>query len=142
MHGGTRRKHARQGQSRERPGARRHTTAKLRVTDNNGGVGLAATTLTVVSPVYVSWSTGSDSNNGTIGAPVATLSAAYALATGARNGIMMEQGVYTAVPSFQNGIRVLGGRVLPGWGVRGPNWPPTPSSRPSKPSNYSATRAS
>jgi hypothetical protein len=91
-------------------------TAKLRVTDNSGGVGLAAIQLSIASPVYVSHSTGADGNNGTIGSPVLSISDAYALAVGPRNAILIEQGSYNAVPDFQNGIRVLGGRVLPGWG--------------------------
>ncbi|HET6347844.1 MAG TPA: PKD domain-containing protein [Candidatus Krumholzibacteria bacterium] len=91
-------------------------TAKLRVTDNSGSVGLAAIALSIASPVYVSHTTGADGNNGTIGAPVLKISDAYALAVGPRNAILVEEGSYNAVPDFQNGIRVLGGRVLPGWG--------------------------
>jgi hypothetical protein len=94
-------------------------TARVRVTDNDGGYGTTTIALTIVeSPsdgIYVS-TAGKDYNDGNASAPVATLDAAYALARASgKKEILVEEGVYSEGPSFIAGVRVLGGRTLPTW---------------------------
>ena len=102
------------------PGTTPHTyaavgvyTVKLRVTDNLGGIGLDAKTITVNAPViteiYMS-PTGSDSNPGTQLNPVLTLNKAYQLAQlNTVTLVRAAQGTYTEVPNFIAGINVQGG---------------------------------
>ena len=93
--------------------------AKLRVTDDDGAIGLAVIEFTVVvtasTRVYMSTS-GSDANDGSIGSPVATLAKAYQIAQAeAKDEILIAQGVYGGAPAFLADIDVLGGRSLPTW---------------------------
>jgi hypothetical protein len=91
---------------------------KLRVTDNSSAIGLDAWKVTIASPaiaVYVA-TTGSDTNPGTQGAPLATLAYAYTVAAAnSVTDIYVEEGVYIEVPAFQAGYTVFGGRTLPSW---------------------------
>ncbi|HXV15008.1 MAG TPA: PKD domain-containing protein [Candidatus Krumholzibacteria bacterium] len=103
------------------PGAYR---AKLRVTDDDGGIGLDVIELDIVpndpTVVYMSPS-GSDGNDGTIATPVLTLARAYQVAQQtAKTVILAREGTYNGqVPAFLPGIDVMGGRT--------PQWDESPS---------------
>jgi len=95
-------------------------TAKLRVTDDSGAIGLAAIQLNIMANdpnrVYMATS-GSDANDGSIVAPVATLTKAYQVAQlQGKTEILIEAGSYGGpAPAFLAGISILGGRTLPSW---------------------------
>jgi PKD domain/Carboxypeptidase regulatory-like domain len=89
--------------------------AKLRVTDDDGAIGLDVVEFTVVNApanrVYMA-TFGSDANDGSIGSPVATLTKAYQVAQlNGKDEILISEGSYSQVPVFQPGIHVLGGRL-------------------------------
>ena len=94
--------------------------AKLRVTDDDGAIGLAVVEFTVLSApanrVYMS-TTGNDSNDGSIGSPVATLVKAYQIAqANGKDEILVAQGSYASTaPAFLADIDVLGGRDVSTW---------------------------
>jgi hypothetical protein len=94
--------------------------AKLRVTDDQGGIGLAAINLVIdplpTSTVYMSWR-GSDTNAGLLpNVPVKTLSKAYTTAlANSSTAILIEEGAYNEVPNLLSGIDVSGGRTWPSW---------------------------
>jgi hypothetical protein len=90
--------------------------AKLRVTDDDGAIGLDVIDLTIIDPrVYVA-TTGSDANSGSSTQPVATLAQAYQIAqTNGMVEIYVQEGNYSQVPNFLPGISVYGGRTLPSW---------------------------
>ncbi len=91
-------------------------TAKLRVTDDRGAIGLAVVSLNIADYRVFVATTGNDSNDGTLSSPVATLAKAYQIAQGAgRTEIWVQEGNYSQVPNFQPGISVMGGRTLPSW---------------------------
>jgi hypothetical protein len=94
-------------------------TAKLRVTDNLGAIGLAVIQLDIAfndpNRVYMNV-TGNDANDGSVGAPVATLTRAYQIAQlEGKTEILIGQGTYSGAPAFLPGIDILGGRLLPSW---------------------------
>lgn len=99
------------------PGSTNHTyatpgnyTVKLRVTDNQGAIGLDAKVVTVVADAIYMATTGSDTNAGTQVSPVLTLTKAYQLAqlNGVTN-VRAALGTYGQTPNFLNGINVTGG---------------------------------
>jgi len=93
-------------------------TAKLRVTDDMGAIGLDVVTVTVdsIAPAIYVTTTGSNGNPGTITQPVATLSYAYSLAIAQTlDLVIMEAGTYSEVPQFLQGISVEGGYSYPDW---------------------------
>jgi len=80
--------------------------AKLRVTDDDGAIGLAVIEFTIVDApanrAYMS-TTGSDANDGSIGSPVATLTKAYQLAQlNGKDEILIGEGSYLQVPIFRH----------------------------------------
>jgi len=99
------------------PGSTNHSfpaagayTVKLRVTDNQGAIGLDAKVVTIVADAIYMATTGSDTNAGTQVSPVLTLTKAYQLAQ--LNGIINVRaalGTYGQTPNFLNGINVTGG---------------------------------
>jgi hypothetical protein len=105
------------------PGSTNHTyttagpyTVKLRVTDNQGGIGLDAENIVVATSaaIYMA-TTGSDANPGSAAQPVLTLAQAYALAiANSKTIIRAGMGIYNQVPSFMAGINVEGG-YSPAW---------------------------
>ncbi|HET6349907.1 MAG TPA: PKD domain-containing protein, partial [Candidatus Krumholzibacteria bacterium] len=83
---------------------------KLRVTDNEGAIGLAAAKITVTEDAVYMSTTGIDANPGTKVAPVLTLAQAYVRAQNAGvSNIRAGAGTYNQVPVFQAGINVDGG---------------------------------
>src|SRR5205085_6796743 len=75
-------------------------TAKLRVTDNDGAIGLAVATVNVVDGVFVS-PTGNDGNPGTYNQPVLTINNGLSIAQFSdRDYIFIATGTYTETPSF------------------------------------------
>ncbi len=90
--------------------------AKLRVTDDNGAIGLDVIEVTIgEARVYVA-TTGSDSDPGGPTTPVATLARAYQIAQSfSIPEILVAEGTYFQVPVFQPGIAVYGGRTPPSW---------------------------
>ena len=94
--------------------------AKLRVTDDDGAIGLDVVEFTVlnapVNRVYMS-TTGSDTNDGSIGSPVATLAKAYQIAQlDGKDEILVAEGSYNSqAPAFLADIDVLGGRDVSTW---------------------------
>ena len=93
--------------------------AKLRVTDNQGGIGLAVIQLDIAvndpNRVYMA-TTGSDANDGSISSPVQSLTKAYQIATlNGKTEIHIAQGTYGGAPAFLQGIHIFGGRSLPSW---------------------------
>ncbi len=94
-------------------------TAKLRVTDDQGAIGLDAVHLDILlndpNRVYMS-TTGNDANDGSALAPVATLPKAYQIAQQeGKTEILVAEGTYAGAPVFLGGFSVLGGRSLPSW---------------------------
>ncbi len=84
-------------------------TAKLRVTDNDGAIGLAVVTVNVVDGVFVS-ATGNDGNPGTYDQPVQTIGMGFTLAgIFNRTYIYIATGTYNETPSFPVGTEVRGG---------------------------------
>lgn len=84
-------------------------TAKLRVTDNQGAIGLDAITFNVVDGVFVS-STGNNANPGTYDQPVATLSQGFVIAsTFTRKYVFIGTGTYAETPTFPAGLEIRGG---------------------------------
>ena len=84
-------------------------TAKLRVTDDQGAIGLAVVTVNVVDGVFISAS-GNDANPGTYDQPVATLGNGFAIASiFNRKYIYVATGTYTETPSFPAAADVRGG---------------------------------
>jgi hypothetical protein len=84
--------------------------AKLRVTDDKGAIGLAVTTFTVAAQavyVYVSATTGSDTNPGTAAQPLRTIT--EGLARAGTNKVFVAAGTYTESPSFVASRSVKGG---------------------------------
>ena len=94
-------------------------TAKLRVTDNLGAIGLDAKTITVNAPVspYVFMSiTGNDLNAGTQANPVLTLVRAYQVAQNdGKTVIKATMGTFSQVPAFIAGIDIVGGHDPSTW---------------------------
>jgi len=94
-------------------------TAKLRVTDDKGAIGLDVVAVTVdiaAGAIYASWVGGVDTNTGTPSDPVKTLAKAYQLAQAqALDLVVMAAGTYGEVPQFIQGISVDGGYQYPGW---------------------------
>ena len=83
--------------------------AKLRVTDNQGAIGLSVVTVNVVDGVFISAS-GSDANPGTYDQPVATLGNGFTLASiFNRKYIYVATGTYTETPLFPAAAEVRGG---------------------------------
>jgi hypothetical protein len=84
-------------------------TAKLRVTDNDGAIGLAVVAVNVVDGVFVS-PTGNDGNPGTYNQPVLTINTGLSIAQFSdRDYIFIATGTYTETPSFPAGKEVRGG---------------------------------
>ncbi|HET6348726.1 MAG TPA: PKD domain-containing protein, partial [Candidatus Krumholzibacteria bacterium] len=90
--------------------------AKLRLTDNEGAIGIAAATVVIGPILYVS-ATGNDGNAGTSsGAPLATLAHAFLVAQSTNSGeIHMAVGSYNEAPHFVNGINIYGGYNATTW---------------------------
>ncbi|MCB1183889.1 carboxypeptidase regulatory-like domain-containing protein, partial [bacterium] len=98
-------------------------TAKLRVTDDGGAIGLGAISFEVPAVSYAGIfvaTTGDDANTGAHDDPLLTIGAALGLANqqGATD-IWVETGVYTEFVTLPAGLGVHGGRVPPTWD-RGP----------------------
>jgi hypothetical protein len=74
----------------------------------------------VLGPLYVSVTTGLDTNDGSQAHPVQTLARAYVIAglTG-RTSLKLAAGIYHEVPTLQPGIDIEGGFGLPGWTLPG-----------------------
>ncbi len=94
-------------------------TAKLRVTDDDGAIGLGAVSFEVpvvsYEGIFVS-PTGDDANPGTHDSPMLTLTAAYSAASSQGiTDIWVETGVYTEFLTLLDGISLHGGRVPPTW---------------------------
>ena len=89
-----------------------NVTAKLRVIDNDGGIGLAAAKISLIplpTEIYVAVS-GNDSNNGSQTAPVATLAHAYELAQAwGLTTIRMRGDFFVETPTLVPGINIEGG---------------------------------
>ncbi len=84
-------------------------TAKLRVTDNDGAIGLSVVSVNVVDGVFIS-AAGNDGNPGTYDQPVATLSNGFAIASiFSRKYIYIATGTYNETPFFPVGTEVRGG---------------------------------
>lgn len=92
--------------------------AKLRVTDDDGAIGLDVVTVNVMTApeaVYLS-TTGDDQNQGNIADPVATLARAYqAAASLGVDTIRVEEGVYQETVVLAEGFHVEGGYQTPAW---------------------------
>ena len=88
------------------------TRAKVRVTDDDGGIAIAVANLSIYDGVYVAL-TGSDANSGLRGAPKATPAAAVTLAQtltlAANRRVLMEQGTYAAAADIAAGIVNISG---------------------------------
>ncbi|MBI1797465.1 MAG: carboxypeptidase regulatory-like domain-containing protein [Candidatus Eisenbacteria bacterium] len=70
-------------------------TAKLRVTDNQGAIGVAVVNVVVSAAVFVSSTTGAPGNPGTRAQPVSTIGAGLSLATsGGKPAVFVAGGVY------------------------------------------------
>ncbi len=83
--------------------------AKLRVTDNQGAIGLDAITFTVTNAVFLS-TTGGDANPGTFDQPVATFAQAFSLAASQNlTNVYVATGTYTEAPVFPAGLEIRGG---------------------------------
>jgi hypothetical protein len=92
------------------PTRHRKPTVKLRVTDNQGAIGLDAENLVIGEAAIHMALTGVDTNPGTSGAPVLTLVKAYQLAVlNTSTTVKAQAGTYTQVPAFLDGINVEGG---------------------------------
>lgn len=99
------------------PGSTNHSfpavgnyTVKLRVTDNQGAIGLDAKVVTIVENAIYMSTLGSDVNSGSQASPVQTLTKAYQLAQlNSITNIRAAVGTYGQVPNFLNGINVTGG---------------------------------
>jgi len=91
--------------------------AKLRVTDDDGAIGLAVVELEILhTEVYVSNASGNDGNSGGPNAPVKTLAQGFVVAQA--NGIgelWVAEGSYGETVLFIDDINVLGGRSLVDW---------------------------
>lgn len=97
-------------------------TAKLRVTDNDGAIGLAVVTVNVDDGVFVS-ATGNDGNPGTYDQPVQTLGTGFAIAgIFNRKHIYIATGTYNETPFFPVGTEVRGGMTT------GSTWTQTPGN--------------
>ncbi len=84
-------------------------TAKLRVTDNQGAIGLDAITFNIVDGVFVS-STGNNADPGTYDQPVATLAQGLVLASSlSRRYVFISTGTYAAAPTFPGNLEIRGG---------------------------------
>jgi hypothetical protein len=84
-------------------------TAKLRVTDNQGAIGLDAITFNIVDGVFVS-AAGNDADPGTYNQPVATLSQGLVISSlFNRKYVFIGTGTYTGAPTFPGNIEFRGG---------------------------------
>jgi hypothetical protein len=90
-----------------RPGDYR---VKVRVTDDRGAIGLAVVRFTAVEDIYVSAATGSDINDGSRAAPVATINRGFDLAQAAGMPlVLIAAGTYNENVTLRDSVSVIGG---------------------------------
>ncbi|MBK6900850.1 MAG: carboxypeptidase regulatory-like domain-containing protein [bacterium] len=93
--------------------------AKLRVTDDDGGIGLAVVQVTVVPPVPLAifvTPTGDDGDSGGLTSPVKTISHGLALAQSLMlDQVLVTEGTYNEVVFLIDGINLTGGLAAVTW---------------------------
>ncbi|MBK9474555.1 MAG: PKD domain-containing protein [bacterium] len=83
---------------------------KVRVTDDRGAIGLAVVRFTAVEDIYVSAATGSDINDGSRAAPVATVTRGFDLAQAAGMPlVLVAAGTYNENVTLRDSVSVMGG---------------------------------